>query len=111
MFRKNPQPILFKDVWITLGIFSNHYLLERLPQEGPKSGLHRNKISIDPSDRKKQEFLEKHFTKSMSVLEPFKKSIKETDELIDDIVYEFYGLMPEEIEIVEGIFIQGFHFK
>lgn len=62
----------------------------------------KNKISIDPSDRKKQELLEKHFTKSISVLEPLKEKIKSTDKLIDQIVYKLYGLTPEEIEIVEG---------
>ena len=33
---KKIQPSLLKDLWITAGIFSNHYLLERLPQAGPK---------------------------------------------------------------------------
>ena len=33
---KKTQPALFEDVWITSGIFSSHYLLERLPQAGPK---------------------------------------------------------------------------
>jgi hypothetical protein len=28
------QKNLLNDVWITSGIFSNHYLLERLPQAG-----------------------------------------------------------------------------
>ena len=27
---------MLKDLWITAGIFSSHYLLERLPQAGPK---------------------------------------------------------------------------
>jgi hypothetical protein len=62
----------------------------------------KNKISLDPSDRKKQELLEKHFQKSMSVLEPLKASIKATDELIDEIVYRLYGLTEEEVEIVKG---------
>ncbi len=35
----------------------------------------RNRLSIDPSGRKKQEFLENHFTKSMSLLEPLKEEI------------------------------------
>ena len=60
----------------------------------------RNIISIDPSDRKKQELLEKHFAKSMSVLEPLKEKIKTTDNLIDKIVYKLYGLVEEEIEVV-----------
>lgn len=66
------------------------------------NGKHKNKISIDPSNRKTQELLERHFNKSMSVLEPLKEKIKATNELIDDIVYKLYGLTYEEIEIVEG---------
>ena len=30
------------------------------------------------------------------------EQIERTDELIDEIVYELYGLTDEEIEIVEG---------
>jgi len=62
----------------------------------------KNKLSIDPSIRKTQELLEKHFTKSMAVLQPLKEKIKATDELIDQVVYKLYGLTDEEIEIVEG---------
>lgn len=61
----------------------------------------KKKISIDLSDRKKQELLERHFTKSLSVLEPLKAKIKATDELIDEIVYKLYGLTEEEVAIVE----------
>jgi len=62
----------------------------------------RNKISVDPSSRKTQELLEKHFAKSMTVLEPLKEKIKATDNLIDQIVYKLYGLTDEEIAVVEG---------
>jgi len=62
----------------------------------------RKIISIDPSDRNIQECLEKEFNRSISVLEPLKAKIKQTDELIDEIVYRLYGLTEEEIEIVEG---------
>lgn len=62
----------------------------------------KNKISVDPSSRKTQELLERHFNKSMSLLEPLKEKIKATDELIDDIVYKLYCLTDEEIEVVEG---------
>lgn len=62
----------------------------------------KNKISVDPSNRKAQELLEKHFTKSMSVLQPLKDKVQITDNLIDQIVYKLYGLTEEEIEIVEG---------
>ena len=61
----------------------------------------RNKVSIDPSDRKTQELLENQFAKSMSILEPLKARIKATDELIDEIVYRLYGLTEEEIKVVK----------
>jgi hypothetical protein len=32
MSNKKTQPNLSKDAWITAGVFSSHYLLERLPQ-------------------------------------------------------------------------------
>lgn len=62
----------------------------------------RNKISIDPSDRKKQEMLEKQFDHSISILEPLKTKIKATVDLIDEIVYRLYGLTEEEIKIVKA---------
>ncbi len=66
--------------------------------------LKRNKpkLSIDPTNRKFQESLEKHFEESMAVLKPLKDKIKATNNLIDRIVYKLYNLTPEEIEIVEG---------
>lgn len=62
----------------------------------------KNKISVDPSNRKTQELFEKHFTKSMSVLEPLMEKIKSTDNLIDRIVYKLYGLTQGEIKLIEG---------
>ena len=62
----------------------------------------KKKLTIDTSDRKKQELLEQGFTKSMSVLGPVKARIDATDELIDEIVYRLYGLSGEEIGIVNG---------
>jgi len=62
----------------------------------------KNKLTIDPSNRKTQELFEKHFAKSMTVLEPLKEKIQTTDELIDQIVYKLYNLTPEEIEVVES---------
>ena len=61
----------------------------------------RNRISIDPSDRKKQEMLEKQFDHSKSILEPLKARIEVTDELIDEIVYRLYGLTEDEIKTVK----------
>jgi hypothetical protein len=62
----------------------------------------KKKIAVDPSDRKKQELIEEHFTKSMVVLAPIKTRIAATDDLIDEIVYKLYGLAKEEIAIVKG---------
>ena len=62
----------------------------------------KKKISGDPSDRSKQEMLEKHFMSSMSILGPLKASITATDDLIDEIVYKLYTLTEEEIRIVKG---------
>ncbi|MDP3297303.1 MAG: hypothetical protein Q8N09_06905 [Thermodesulfovibrionia bacterium] len=60
----------------------------------------KNKLSIDPSNRKTQTLFEQHFTKSMAVLGPVKAKIQATDNLIDQIVYKLYGLTDEEIAIV-----------
>jgi hypothetical protein len=62
----------------------------------------RKKFSIDPSDRKKQELIEQHFSKSMSVLGPAKAKIAATDDLIDEIVCRLYSLSKKEIEIVKS---------
>ena len=63
---------------------------------------YRNKISMVPSDRETQELLENQFTKSKSILEPFKARIFKTDELIYEIVYRLYGLTEEEIKVAKG---------
>jgi hypothetical protein len=62
----------------------------------------KNKISVNPANRKFQNALEENFNESISVLRPLKAKIKATDNLIDRIVYKLYGLTPDEIEIVEG---------
>ncbi|MBI4378970.1 MAG: hypothetical protein HY578_07740 [Nitrospinae bacterium] len=59
-------------------------------------------FSTGNSDRRKQELLKKHFTKSISILEPIKEKNEATDNLIDKNVYKLYSLKLEEIEIVEG---------
>jgi len=62
----------------------------------------KNKLSINPSDRKFQEQLDDNFKKSLSYLDPLKAKIAATDELIDEIVYRLYGLTQEDVEIVKG---------
>jgi len=45
MPHKKEQHKPSNNFWITKGIFSSHYLLERLPQAGTKSGIQTKKCS------------------------------------------------------------------
>ena len=56
----------------------------------------------DTANREPQETLRLEFDASVGKLLPLMERIKETDELIDQIVYKLYGLTEEEIGIVEG---------
>ena len=49
----------------------------------------------------RQEALKKAYEATMSSLTPLKQKIAATDNLIDQIVYQLYGLMEEEIKVVE----------
>ena len=62
----------------------------------------RQSIAVDPSSRDFQESLEREFTRSREILDPLLTRIQDTDELIDQVVYQLYGLTDEEIAIVEG---------
>ena len=66
--------------------------------------LKRNRRSIAPdlSSRNFQESLEREFTRSRETLDPLLTRIQGTDHLIDQVVYQLYGLDADEIEIVEG---------
>ena len=66
--------------------------------------LRRNRRSIapNPSDRHFQELLEREFEASLAKLNPLLTRIRQTDELIDQVVYQLYGLDADEIAIVEG---------
>jgi hypothetical protein len=61
----------------------------------------KNKIQPDPDSREFQETLKKEYDASIAKLKPLKEKIEKTDRLIDQIVYNLYGLTDEEIEIVE----------
>ena len=60
------------------------------------------KIAVNPSSRNFQESLEREFTRSHDKLDPLFTRIQGTDALIDQIVYQLYGLTDEEVAIVEG---------
>ena len=59
-------------------------------------------IQGDPSSRNFQESLEREFTSSLAKLNPLLTRIQHTDALIDQIVYQLYGLTDEEIAVVVG---------
>ena len=62
----------------------------------------RRSIDIDLSSRNFQESLEREFTSSLAKLNPLLTRIEQTDALIDQVVYQLYGLTDEEIAVVVG---------
>ena len=72
--------------------------------EGLMAVLKKNskKLAIDPALRKPGEDIKAEFEGSMGKLGPLRVKIRQTDELIDAVVYRLYGLTQEEIRIVEG---------
>ena len=62
----------------------------------------RKKLAIDPSRLEPAEALRAEFEGSISKLRPLRERIRQTDELIDAVVYRLYGLTEELIGIVEG---------
>jgi hypothetical protein len=62
----------------------------------------KKKLQIDPARREPAEALKAEFEGSMGKLGPLRERIRQTDELIDQVVYKLYGLTEEEISIVEG---------
>lgn len=73
---------------------------------GIKDTLVRNKkkIEFDITRREPLEKIEVEYNSSIEKLKPLLDRIKETDALIDRIVYKLYGLTDEEIKIVEESF-------
>jgi hypothetical protein len=62
----------------------------------------RSRIGISLSDNKIISNLKSEYDKSLAILLPLKWKLKNTDWLIDQIIYKLYGLTDEEIKIVEG---------
>jgi hypothetical protein len=62
----------------------------------------KKKLAIDPARREPAEALKAEFEGSMGKLTPLRERIRQTDDLIDAVVYRLYGLTEEEIAIVEG---------
>ncbi len=62
----------------------------------------RRSIPVNLSDRNFQESLDREFTNSLAKLNPLLTRIQQTDALIDQVVYQLYGLTDKEIAVVEG---------
>lgn len=62
------------------------------------------KKKVDVRSRKNQELLKDEYQKSLDIINPLLQEIEETDDEIDQMVYELYGLTEEEIEIIENSF-------
>ncbi len=62
----------------------------------------RRVIPVDESSRTFQESLEREFNHSLAKLKPLLARIQYTDALIDQVVYQLYGLTDVEIAVVEG---------
>jgi hypothetical protein len=62
----------------------------------------KKKLAIDPARREPAEALRAEYDGSVGKLLPLREWIRQTDELVDAIVYRLYGLTDEEIRIVEG---------
>ena len=59
------------------------------------------KKKVDIKQRKTQELLEEEFLGSLGLIQDLQRAIKETDEKINQLVYELYELTEEEINIIE----------
>ena len=62
----------------------------------------RKKLAVDPARREPAETLQAEFEGSIRNLKPLREHIRQTDELIDAVVYRLYGPTEEEIGIVEA---------
>jgi hypothetical protein len=88
-----------------LGDYTKQQTLDpALDFDGLISILNQNKklIKIDPNSRKDQEPIENEYQTSLNTLLPIKTQLKNCDNLIDEIVYQLYGLTPEEKAIIEN---------
>jgi len=59
------------------------------------------KKKVDVKSRENYQTLKQEFEKSIGIIKPLLKEIEETDNEIDQMVYDLYGLTPEEIKIIE----------
>lgn len=62
----------------------------------------KNRIQANLKSRELFDTIQTEYEKSLSRLIPLKEKLRKTDCLIDQIVYQLYGLTEEEIKIVES---------
>ncbi len=62
----------------------------------------KRKLELEIEGKDARDTIKEAFDSTMSKLNPLLDRIRETDELIDNIVYRLYGLTEEEIKVVEG---------
>ncbi|UXE58405.1 MAG: N-6 DNA methylase [Woronichinia naegeliana WA131] len=88
-----------------LGDYSKQMTLDpALDLDGLISILNQNKklIKIDPSSRQDHTRIKTEYQASLNILIPLKTQLKNCDRLIDEIVYQLYGLTTEEKAIIEN---------
>ena len=88
-----------------LGDYAKQATLDpALDLDGLITILNQNKklIKIDPSSRQDHTRLKTEYQNSLNILMPLKTQLKHCDRLIDEIVYQLYGLTPEEKAIIEN---------
>ncbi len=59
------------------------------------------KKKVDTKSRRNREYLEREFNESIGIIKPLLQKIETTNSEIDRMVYDLYGLTPEEIKIIE----------
>lgn len=59
------------------------------------------KKKVDVKSRKNQELLKNEYCESLAIIKPLLQEIEETDNEIDQMVYETCGLNDAEIIIIE----------
>jgi hypothetical protein len=59
------------------------------------------KKKVDTKSRKNREYLEREFTESLAIIKPLIKEIERSDDEINQIIYDLYGLDDDEIDIIE----------
>lgn len=61
------------------------------------------KKKVDMKSRRNYQTLKNEFEESLAITQPLLREIQETDDEIDQMVYELYGLNKEEIKIIDEI--------